>query len=138
MDAIEHSWRPSIRQGVLAVRSLDRRSSIRARHWYACTRQWRRIRGVQGSTPEQTSFKRSLALRETTRIQTMFWAVALAGIWFCSCPELRAAAGAREGRAAMRDDVRREFEKRIRGLPNERIEAEMEEWAYDSEERSIV
>src|SRR4029453_10445160 len=82
MDAIEHSWRPSIRQGVLAVRSLDRRSSIRARHWYACTRQWRRIRGVQGSTPEQTSFKRSLALRETTRIQTMFWAVALAGIWF--------------------------------------------------------
>jgi cytoskeletal protein RodZ len=38
----------------------------------------------------------------------------------------------------MRDDVRREFEKRIRGLPNERIEAEMEEWAYDSEERSIV
>jgi cytoskeletal protein RodZ len=38
----------------------------------------------------------------------------------------------------MRDDVRREFEKRIRDLPNERIEAEMEEWAYDSEERSIL
>ena len=38
----------------------------------------------------------------------------------------------------MRDDVRREFEKRIRGLRNERIEAEMEEWAYDSEERSIL
>jgi hypothetical protein len=38
----------------------------------------------------------------------------------------------------MRDDVRREFEKRIRHLPNERIEAEMEEWAYDSEERSIL
>ena len=35
----------------------------------------------------------------------------------------------------MRDDVRREFEKRIRDLPNKRIEAEMEEWAYDSEER---
>src|SRR5512132_1806241 len=38
----------------------------------------------------------------------------------------------------MRDDVRREFEKRIRGLRNERIEAEMDEWAYDSEERSIL
>jgi hypothetical protein len=38
----------------------------------------------------------------------------------------------------MRDDVRREFEKRIRDLRNERIEAEMEEWAYDSEERSIL
>jgi cytoskeletal protein RodZ len=38
----------------------------------------------------------------------------------------------------MRDDLRREFEKRIRNLPNERIEAEMEEWAYDSEERSIL
>jgi cytoskeletal protein RodZ len=38
----------------------------------------------------------------------------------------------------MRDDARREFEKRIRGLPNRRIEAEMEEWAYDSEERSIL
>jgi cytoskeletal protein RodZ len=38
----------------------------------------------------------------------------------------------------MRNDVRREFEKRIRDLPNERIEAEMEEWAYDSEERSIL
>ena len=38
----------------------------------------------------------------------------------------------------MRDDVRREFEKRIRDLPNKRIEAEMEEWAYDSEERSIL
>jgi hypothetical protein len=35
----------------------------------------------------------------------------------------------------MRDDLRREFEKRIRDLRNERIEAEMEEWAYDSEER---
>ena len=38
----------------------------------------------------------------------------------------------------MRDDARREFEKRIRDLPNRRIEAEMEEWAYDSEERSIL
>ena len=38
----------------------------------------------------------------------------------------------------MRDDVRREFEKRIRDLRNERIEAEMEEWAHDSEERSIL
>ena len=38
----------------------------------------------------------------------------------------------------MRDNVRREFEKRIRDLRNERIEAEMEEWAYDSEERSIL
>ena len=38
----------------------------------------------------------------------------------------------------MRDDVRREFEKRIRDLRTERIEAEMEEWAYDSEERSIL
>ena len=38
----------------------------------------------------------------------------------------------------MRDDARREFEKRIRDLRNERIEAEMEEWAYDSEERSIL
>ena len=38
----------------------------------------------------------------------------------------------------MRDDARREFEKRIRDLPNKRIEAEMEEWAYDSEERSIL
>jgi hypothetical protein len=38
----------------------------------------------------------------------------------------------------MRDDARREFEKRIRDLPNTRIEAEMEEWAYDSEERSIL
>jgi hypothetical protein len=47
----------------------------------------------------------------------------------------RAQASAREGRAAMRDDVRREFEKRIRDLRTERIEAEMEEWAYDSEER---
>jgi hypothetical protein len=37
----------------------------------------------------------------------------------------------------MRDDVRREFEKRIRGLPNERIEAEMEEWAYDSEGEAL-
>jgi hypothetical protein len=37
----------------------------------------------------------------------------------------------------MRDDVRREFEKRIRDLRNERIEAEMEEWTYDSEERTI-
>src|SRR5678815_2362573 len=48
------------------------------------------------------------------------------------------AAGARHGRAAMRDDARREFEKRIHDLPNKRIEAEMEEWAYDSEERSIL
>ena len=38
----------------------------------------------------------------------------------------------------MRDDAKREFEKRIRDLPNKRIEAEMEEWAYDSEERSIL
>jgi hypothetical protein len=38
----------------------------------------------------------------------------------------------------MRDDARWEFEKRIRALPNKRIEAEMEEWAYDSEERSIL
>jgi cytoskeletal protein RodZ len=38
----------------------------------------------------------------------------------------------------MRDDARREFEKRIRDLPNNRIEAEMEEWAYDSEERTIL
>ena len=38
----------------------------------------------------------------------------------------------------MRDDAKREFEKRIRDLPNNRIEAEMEEWAYDSEERSIL
>jgi hypothetical protein len=38
----------------------------------------------------------------------------------------------------MRDDARREFEKRIRALPNKRIDAEMEEWAYDSEERSIL
>jgi len=38
----------------------------------------------------------------------------------------------------MRDDARREFEKRIHDLPNKRIEAEMEEWAYDSEERSIL
>jgi cytoskeletal protein RodZ len=38
----------------------------------------------------------------------------------------------------MRDDARREFEKRIRDLPNKRIEAEMEEWAYDSEERTIL
>jgi cytoskeletal protein RodZ len=38
----------------------------------------------------------------------------------------------------MRDEARREFEKRIRDLPNRRIEAEMEEWAYDSEERSIL
>src|SRR4029434_8001855 len=38
----------------------------------------------------------------------------------------------------MRDDVRREFEKRIRDLRSERIEAELEEWAYDSEERSIL
>jgi hypothetical protein len=38
----------------------------------------------------------------------------------------------------MRDDARREFEKRIRDLPNRRIEAEMEEWAYDSEEQSIL
>src|SRR4029077_7649810 len=47
-------------------------------------------------------------------------------------------AGARHGRAAMRDDARREFEKRIRDLPNKRIEAEMEEWAYDSEERTTL
>ena len=38
----------------------------------------------------------------------------------------------------MRDDARREFEKRIHDLLNKRIEAEMEEWAYDSEERSIL
>jgi hypothetical protein len=38
----------------------------------------------------------------------------------------------------MRDDARREFEKRIRDLPNKRIEAEMEEWAYDSVERRIL
>ena len=38
----------------------------------------------------------------------------------------------------MRDDARLEFEKRIHDLPNKRIEAEMEEWAYDSEERSIL
>src|SRR5512132_1456113 len=38
----------------------------------------------------------------------------------------------------MRDDARREFEKRIRDLPNRRIEAEMEGWAYDSEEQSIL
>jgi hypothetical protein len=38
----------------------------------------------------------------------------------------------------MRDDARREFEKRIRALPNKRVEAEMEEWAYNSEERSIL
>jgi hypothetical protein len=38
----------------------------------------------------------------------------------------------------MRDDARREFQKRIRDLPNKRIEAEMEERAYDSEERSIL
>ena len=38
----------------------------------------------------------------------------------------------------MRDDARRAFEKRVRDLPNKRIEAEMEEWAYDSEERKIL
>src|SRR6476646_7618596 len=38
----------------------------------------------------------------------------------------------------MRDDARREFEKRIRDLPNKRIEAEMSEWAYNSEERTIL
>ena len=38
----------------------------------------------------------------------------------------------------MRDEARREFEKRIRALPNKRVEAEMEEWAYNSEERSIL
>ena len=38
----------------------------------------------------------------------------------------------------MRDDARREFEKRIRNLPNKRIEAEIDEWAYDSQERSIL
>ena len=38
----------------------------------------------------------------------------------------------------MRDDARREFEKRIRDLPNKRIEDEMEDWAYDSEERTIL
>src|SRR4029453_13729063 len=62
----------------------------------------------------------------TNRIRTSF-----------VCPPYTAA-GARYGRAAMRDDARREFEKRIRDLPKPRIEAEMEEWAYDSEERSIL